>query len=418
MAESLQPGEKGSRMTFTNLTHINKNTPLVVFSDDWGVHPSSTQHIVRELLNERQVLWVNTIGTRTPNFSISDMKKGFRKIKHWITGGEKDSDNTQHNLRVTNPIMWPSFHSICSRNLNAKIISLQVNRIIEEQFDQPPVALTTIPLTADLIGKINATRWIYHVVDDFSAWPGLDHQPLRIMHREQLDKVDQVAVVSKHLQQQCESFGRKNTTLTTHGVDANFWDKNTNLNTSHPVFNAVQAMRKPIALFWGLIDERLNWDALRELSSKWEGEIALVGPMVDQIKNELPIKALRTPGPIPHDQLPALARLADALIMPYGYSDATAAMQPLKLKEYLSTDKPVICTDISAVQDYRDYCDVVPSHQFADRVIKRYQKRVPPLQLENRKQLVISESWTTKANQISNLINSFNDQTYTEQKAA
>ena len=37
---------------------------LLVFSDDWGRHPSSCQHLVRNLLDRYPVVSVNTIGTR------------------------------------------------------------------------------------------------------------------------------------------------------------------------------------------------------------------------------------------------------------------------------------------------------------------------------------------------------------------
>ena len=60
---------------------------LIVFSDDWGRHPSSCQHLVRQLLFQNRlcchggcadcrdysVLWVNTIGTRRPGLNLADL---------------------------------------------------------------------------------------------------------------------------------------------------------------------------------------------------------------------------------------------------------------------------------------------------------------------------------------------------------
>ena len=34
-------------------------TDLVVFGEDWGGLPSSTQHLMRHLAGERRILWVN-----------------------------------------------------------------------------------------------------------------------------------------------------------------------------------------------------------------------------------------------------------------------------------------------------------------------------------------------------------------------
>ena len=55
----------------------------LVFAEDWGRHPSSTQHIFRCLLaNSETVYWVNSIGLRRPR--ISDGKRIFEKLKQVI----------------------------------------------------------------------------------------------------------------------------------------------------------------------------------------------------------------------------------------------------------------------------------------------------------------------------------------------
>ena len=47
---------------------MREPAPLIVFSDDWGRHPSSCQHLVQQLSTRRQVTWINTIGLRPPRF--------------------------------------------------------------------------------------------------------------------------------------------------------------------------------------------------------------------------------------------------------------------------------------------------------------------------------------------------------------
>jgi hypothetical protein len=58
--------------------------PLLVFSDDWGRHPSSCQHLISHLLPTRQVVWVNTIGTRPPRLDLATVKRGFEKLRQWV----------------------------------------------------------------------------------------------------------------------------------------------------------------------------------------------------------------------------------------------------------------------------------------------------------------------------------------------
>ena len=54
---------------------------LIVFGEDWGGHPSSTQHIVSHLAADRRVLWVNSLGLRRPRLSWRDLSRAGAKLK-------------------------------------------------------------------------------------------------------------------------------------------------------------------------------------------------------------------------------------------------------------------------------------------------------------------------------------------------
>src|SRR5947199_1139339 len=79
---------------------------LLVFADDWGRHPSSCQHLVRELLPQHPVYWVNTIGTRTPRVDLATLRRGWGKMRQWLRPAGQ-CQPTPGNLRVLNPWMWP-----------------------------------------------------------------------------------------------------------------------------------------------------------------------------------------------------------------------------------------------------------------------------------------------------------------------
>ena len=61
------------------------------------------------------------------------------------------------------------------------------------------MAITTIPIVADLVGRLPVRRWVYYCVDDFSVWPGLDGELLGRMEDELLAKVDRTIAVSDTL---------------------------------------------------------------------------------------------------------------------------------------------------------------------------------------------------------------------------
>ena len=110
----------------------DQSTELVVFSDDWGRHPSSCQHLVNELIHDMPALWVNTIGMRLPRITASDIKKIAGKLKQW-TQPKTDSTPLPANLRVINPLMYPGFRNGLQRRVNAQLLSRQINRQLDTQ---------------------------------------------------------------------------------------------------------------------------------------------------------------------------------------------------------------------------------------------------------------------------------------------
>ena len=48
---------------------------MIVFGEDWGRHPSSTQHLVKRLAKDAKIIWVNSLGLRRPRFNISDLDR-------------------------------------------------------------------------------------------------------------------------------------------------------------------------------------------------------------------------------------------------------------------------------------------------------------------------------------------------------
>jgi hypothetical protein len=98
-----------------------------------------------------------------------------------------------------------------------------------------------------------------------------------------------------------------------------------------------------------------------------------------------------------------LHRLRDVLIMPYATTAATQAMQPLKLMEYLATDRPVVCLTLPSTQLWADAADVVSRSAFADHVRRRAAEGLPILHREARQRLA-AESWTAKTDAMRCLI--------------
>jgi len=375
-------------------------TQLIVFADDWGRHPSSSQHLIRELLPQYPTLWVNTVGTRKPRLNLADLKRGVRKARSWLNRKQQAAPNLPEGLTIVSPPMYPGYRSDWQTQINDRSIAHCVRK--SRKPHHRSVVITTLPTTADLAQHLNADRWIYTCVDDYAQWPGTDQEVMGAMERRLIERVDEVACVSDTLARRVNEMGRLSSVLLTHGVDVSFWQSpaiTTRLARDWPVID------KPVALFWGLLDERMDRDWSVALSRCESVHAAFVGPLKIDPGHLFNADSLYL-GPIAFEDLPAHAAAASVLIMPYIDAPVTRAMQPLKLKEYLATMKPVVVRDLPSTRAWADCCDLASDRQtFVRLVQERCKTGTPPEQIEARKRRLAGESWTAKAIQLAELIN-------------
>jgi glycosyltransferase involved in cell wall biosynthesis len=406
--------------------HSTRQTRLIVFSDDWGRHPSSCQHLVGQLLARYPTLWVNTIGTRAPRLSWEDLGKAAKKISQWLrppvkqapaSVGVPGGDAAMANLTAVTPRMFPGFRKAWQRRWNAKLMAKAIHKALgPRRQGETRVAITTIPITADLPGLLDVDRWIYYCVDDFSVWPGLDGSVLGEMDRQMALEADAILSVSKTLQDRIASWGRTSTLLT-HGIDLDHWgqkaagrvhgagDSKQESTVDQPAKGNPKpahsrgwdwvASPKPIFLFWGVVDQRLDIDWCLALAQL--GTLILLGPRQSPSPRLMNHPRILLPGPAPYESLPALAAAADLLVMPYADLPVTRAIQPLKFKEYLATGKPVIARKLPATIEWSDAADVLATVDDLLAIVpQRVANGIPASQQFARHRLAL-ESWGAKA---------------------
>jgi glycosyltransferase involved in cell wall biosynthesis len=363
---------------------------LLIFADDWGRHPSSCQHLAGRLLGRYEILWVNTIGMRPPRLDLATLTRGIEKIRHWNTRGREPEDRPA-GLRVVNPRMWPWFRSATDRAINRTLLTKALTRWIDA-LSSPPVAITTIPIVADLVGSLAVDRWVYYCVDDFGQWPGLDQRPLQEMESLLVERADTLIAASESLQERLAGMGRSSHLLT-HGVDLDHW-----CAESREPLPELAGLEHPLVVFWGVVDRRMDVSFVRRLSEEMSrGTIVIVGPESDPDPALRALSRVVCTGPIAYERLPMLAREAAVLVMPYGDLPVTQVMQPLKLKEYLATGRPVVVRDLPATRPWADCLDLADTPEcFSQAVRQRLSSGLPACQASARERLA-AEGWAEKA---------------------
>ncbi len=206
-----------------------------------------------------------------------------------------------------------------------------------------------------------------------------------------IQRADSIVAVSETLQSMIAHEGRS-AQLLTHGVDVDFWRSGS--DSSSKLMDAP----RPHVVFWGVIDRRMDSASLRQLSHDMtEGTIVLIGPQQDPNFDVLALPNVRTMATQPLSALPAIAKQAEVLIMPYADLPVTRSMQPLKLKEYLATGKPVVVNRLPSTDEWSDCLDAAETPaQFSRMVRERIKDGIPAPQVTARTRLQ-QESWKSKA---------------------
>src|SRR5579871_6578407 len=254
------------------LTH----PPLLVFADDWGRHPSSCQHLMRRLLDSYPVYWVNTIGTRTPRLNLATLRRGLEKLRNWTRRSEPN-ESLPPNLQVLHPFMWPWFSSSFDRGINRRLLGRALVPLVRS-LPAPPIAITTLPIVADLMDVLPVRHWVYYCVDDFGEWPGLDGDALRRMEEKLVRRANILVAVSETLKDHLATMGHRPSHLLTHGVDLEFWRK----PAEDRAISQLVGLERPLIVFWGVVDRRMDIAFVQRLAAELTGgTIVLAGPEVD-----------------------------------------------------------------------------------------------------------------------------------------
>ncbi len=314
---------------------------FVVFSDDWGTHPSSCQHLFRHISQLQKTVWVNTVGMRAPRLSIEDFKKAVKKVTAMVrTKKVRQLCEEDGRPIVCAPFMMPFDRPRWLSEWNSRSVLRTVAEAIAQHGLHDICAVTTVPNVYRALTKIGAEKIIYYCVDDFSEWPGFDKSIILDMENELLKSVEAIICTSEALQARFSS--RYPTTLLTHGVDIELFSRP--VKAVHPLLERIP---EPRVGYYGLFDPRTDMDLLIGIAGALpQVSFVITGPTQGDVSRARGVQNIHLTGPVPYADLPAVVHGWKACLLPYLINDLTVQINPLKLKEYLATGKPVISTPL------------------------------------------------------------------------
>ncbi len=323
---------------------------FIVFADDWGRHPSSCQHLFRRIVPTNRVLWVNTIGTRTPTLSRGDLGRAAEKLRGWLGSSRAGEPARDAPVEILNPVMMPFDRFAPLRGLNARLLRRSLRKALALRGVEEPVLVTTIPNAVSVVGELGEKASLYYCVDEFSEWPGADRRAMLAMEEQLLQKVDLVVATSDALFE-AKSRHHARVRLLRHGVD---WER-FHAGTGN-VPRRLAALPRPRAGFVGLADARLNVPLLAELARACpDVTFVLVGPRqlaVGELDEQANVRFLP---PVDYADVPAVLHALDVALLPYVETRLTQNINPLKLREFLASGLPIVATPLPEVRLFASF---------------------------------------------------------------
>lgn len=136
----------------------------------------------------------------------------------------------------------------------------------------------------------------------------------------------------------------------------------------------VERIRHPIIGWFGVVDERVDYDLVSEAAQmRPDWNFVLVGPVVKVDPNSLP-KAdnIHWLGQRDYSVLPNYCKAYDVCMMCFAINEATEYINPTKALEYLATGRPVVSTPVKDV--VRQYAGLVDIAENAEQFVKIVEK--------------------------------------------
>ncbi len=399
---------------------VNKDRPLIVFGEDWGAHPSSTQHIVKVLGQTRPVIWINSIGLRKPKLTLHDLFRAFNKVKSFIVNQHK-SDKTNQNenenekqdqnkqFLIINPLVIPCANSWISLKLSKAILKCQLKLACKKLKFKDPIIWTSLPTTVDYLELFENAPCVYYCGDDFSSLAGVDHQ---FVSKKEIELISRSSYIFTASDKLLGKFPQKKSVNIPHGVNFPLFSEKVN----HIPLDLPQG--RPIAGFYGSISSWLDQDLLvSTMKALPHWNFVFIGKVDCDIEKIKTFSNVYFIGSKPHNELPKYIQNWNVAILPFLNNKQIQMCNPLKLREYLASGTPIVTTEFNALNGYRKYLQIADeANPFYQAILLANAEITPAINFDKldeisdllaitqikqtRKACVSHESWESRARDV------------------
>jgi glycosyltransferase involved in cell wall biosynthesis len=317
----------------------SKKPGIVYFGNEWfAENRTSSHHMARRLAESANLLYVDSPGMRAPTTSGRDLKRIWNKL----TQAMRLPTHTPQGLwHCTVPqLPWRSMPGV--DKLNRWFGAWAVRRAMRHAAIDDAILWFVVPHPSFMLDAVPHQRAIYYCIDDYAAHPGVDAGRIRACDAQLTKECDHVFVAPPALVDAKKAVN-PNTSFSPHGVDVALFAQAQAAATVVPAAAAALQGKGPVIGYFGLIAAwtdvaLIEW--LAQQRPQWN--FLLIGHASVDVGSLARLPNVTLVGPQPYETLPGWAKAFDVAIIPYLQNQQVRNANPLKLREYLATGKPIV----------------------------------------------------------------------------
>lgn len=320
---------------------------IICIASNWFYDPTSKHHLMKLLSRHNHIIWVNYHASRKPRWSAKDAGAIAGKIRQIIQGPRRVADN----VTVVTPLVVPLPGNRTVASLNAELLARQIRSVLNDLPERPTQLWSFAPDVDYLCGRFDEELCLYYCVDEFSRFAGYDTEQVLAAERRLAERADLLIVTSQALLEAKRPL-HSHVAWVSHGVDAEHFSSA--LRSTGPIPLELRELPRPVLGFWGLIQDWVDLDLLEAVARRRpQWSIVLIGEALVDVGHLHQLANVHLLGRRHYQKLPDYARGMDIGIIPFRLTDLTRAVNPIKLREYLSAGLPVVSTPLPEVAPYR-----------------------------------------------------------------
>lgn len=331
---------------------------VVYFGNDWfAENRTSSHHVAQRLAARMPVLYVDSPGMRAPQASGRDLRRAWRKLREALRPPQRVEGQLWHCTVPQLP-----FRRVPGVPLFNRLFSQwALRRAMRVLGARQRISWFVTPHPGFLARRLGESFCVYYCIDDYAAHPGVDAAVIAASDLALTQAADIVFVAPPALLATKQAQNPQ-TRFSPHGVDAALFAQASDPATAIP--DLVRDFPGPVVGYFGSIHEWIDVELIAWLArSRPHWTFLLVGYAAIKVPELEALPNVILAGAQPYASLPAWAKAFDVAIIPYRRNRQVENANPLKLREYLATGKPIVAVSNPEIARFASLVRIADGHE-------------------------------------------------------